>query len=1170
MNKKFSTLVATLFCAATLSANAQTTMPIQNPGVLNVLSIDDTKYYQLASSNGEFVLVMEQIAGTSDFAVKLKSINNNQVDLESSLWKIEYTTTDAGTMFTYVNKKTGLPLSVDASKAIDLEKVTGTAVTGETVKIGGSVAAWSWNGRAPFVPQGSTQALGAQGLTSYVKADSVLCLVTGASFDGTTTVSVDIPQFGPDGKPTGSTVAQNSNYNYTNSEDVYLVRVHKDKQNWKKTQLRLAPVTPGSMVLSAKALNTMMGSDMNSTSFKLGATPELKVGENSELGNVFAETTFRAWNGNNSQTVVGKEGETSELYAQTDASIANAVYGDLSPITKDNGYVLLQVIDGTNDDDPYKDTYLTTDTAYIEGTSQNLKLVGFTNDKVATKDNGSGKYFVNGVAKNRAIGSYMYKFEYHPIADSIAISVKTYMKKAAAADPATGSWWTDDTDANAGNVLVTLNKLTSTSEITLLSNDDPANVRFFLGAGNDGRTSEENGVYVIKNEKGQYLAVPIYNTNKGLTVASAWDNAPKWVTVKGGEQAVMNMPAYQWVVVKDNERTDAMSAVSAVTVTNREFADVKSSIQLYQKDGATYKYINKGLFDEDSLKFAPVTEDAVKNQYLGYLHLDKDVLKVMSYKFNYLHRYADDKFIGMDEDSILFVLDKQLGFYMDGASVTEENFGITVDATLKAKKGLGNLAQLKRVAYTPYVKTADGKLYITINEEGLYKMDKENQQAFYLKENNCIAEKNNTPYYAFINKTKGNTANKMSKVGSADEDLSVVLKDEVLEETRTSAFAVLPNDAPLYRRFLTEEGKDEAQLLKFYEYYVNDYLMDETNKKFQREGVNYLGIGAEGIAAAGLSFKVRPYNIGKSTAYQIKPQYLVIVNESVNEGKEAVKCNEDHMHYDKEAGEETTDPYKCFHAQKAVKGFDRYKLLVSFADSVETATAFVDQKYHYGTYSRVGFVDAVEQDSVLYILGDKFVGVSTNDLTIDAIEEAGIAGIDMKVDVKKDEHKNYTWSFRYITPEKVATATEENLDVAFLIESNVEPKGNTAEAIAPMNAAWIRQQNNCLVLSDPKEAKFENAKTGGDAALIFNAEAGSEDDMATENEAISTSTISVVATDGGVIVKGAEGKNVVITNVLGQTVANTVVTSSEATISAPAGVVVVTVEGEAAVKAIVK
>ena len=72
------------------------------------------------------------------------------------------------------------------------------------------------------------------------------------------------------------------------------------------------------------------------------------------------------------------------------------------------------------------------------------------------------------------------------------------------------------------------------------------------------------------------------------------------------------------------------------------------------------------------------------------------------------------------------------------------------------------------------------------------------------------------------------------------------------------------------------------------------------------------------------------------------------------------------------------------------------------------------------------------------------------------------------------------------------------------------------------------------------------------------------------NDAINVSAVSVIATDGAVIVKGAQGKKVVISNVLGQTIANTVIISSEATVAAPAGVVVVAVEGEAAVKAIVK
>ena len=43
-----------------------------------------------------------------------------------------------------------------------------------------------------------------------------------------------------------------------------------------------------------------------------------------------------------------------------------------------------------------------------------------------------------------------------------------------------------------------------------------------------------------------------------------------------------------------------------------------------------------------------------------------------------------------------------------------------------------------------------------------------------------------------------------------------------------------------------------------------------------------------------------------------------------------------------------------------------------------------------------------------------------------------------------------------------------------------------------------------------------------------------------------------------------------VTNVLGKSIANTVLTSDNATISVPAGIVAVAVDGEEAVKAIVK
>ena len=102
------------------------------------------------------------------------------------------------------------------------------------------------------------------------------------------------------------------------------------------------------------------------------------------------------------------------------------------------------------------------------------------------------------------------------------------------------------------------------------------------------------------------------------------------------------------------------------------------------------------------------------------------------------------------------------------------------------------------------------------------------------------------------------------------------------------------------------------------------------------------------------------------------------------------------------------------------------------------------------------------------------------------------------------------------------------------------------------------------------QSDFEDAKVGEDNALIFNLEKGAEDNMATDNEEIATSEVTVIAGEGQLTIANAAGKKVVVSNILGQVVANTVLSSDNATIAAPQGVVVVAVEGEEAVKAIVK
>ena len=71
-----------------------------------------------------------------------------------------------------------------------------------------------------------------------------------------------------------------------------------------------------------------------------------------------------------------------------------------------------------------------------------------------------------------------------------------------------------------------------------------------------------------------------------------------------------------------------------------------------------------------------------------------------------------------------------------------------------------------------------------------------------------------------------------------------------------------------------------------------------------------------------------------------------------------------------------------------------------------------------------------------------------------------------------------------------------------------------------------------------------------------------KDASATANEEIAAGTVTVVATDGAVIVKGAEGKNVIVSTILGKVVANETINSDNETIAAPAGIVVVSVDGE--------
>ena len=123
----------------------------------------------------------------------------------------------------------------------------------------------------------------------------------------------------------------------------------------------------------------------------------------------------------------------------------------------------------------------------------------------------------------------------------------------------------------------------------------------------------------------------------------------------------------------------------------------------------------------------------------------------------------------------------------------------------------------------------------------------------------------------------------------------------------------------------------------------------------------------------------------------------------------------------------------------------------------------------------------------------------------------------------------------------------------FIIEG-VDLKENKKEyhpVDNPYVTSWVRWNNGVPVMTD----RMEDAE-------VFNI-AGDIESAPTANEAIEAeATVTVVATDGAVIVKGAEGKNVIVSTILGKVVANETVNSDNETIAAPAGIVVVSVDGE--------
>ena len=808
-----------------------------------------------------------------------------------------------------------------------------------------------------------------------------------------------------------------------------------------------------------------------------------------------------------------------------------------------------------------KESYLKVDTAYTNENGKLFHAYGWTKGE-------------KNVETSSINDQHKFKFIYSPSEDKLYI----YAKEVAQKKDLTKKYWKDNFEIKAdekGDWRVSLQDLIK-DEVRILTVDyTKQNTVINLGFGGCTaatitKSSVADDVYYIQNEKGQYLASVIHENGQVK---------PKFVTVNADEQDVAHMPAYQWVVLKKNIYNDQVKATSPVSIVNREFGndlttnDVNSelgNVQLFKNEGAKYFYV-KGTeifgLATDSLAFNAVPAASKEDAFLGYKKLTKDELMVNKYTFNYWHPYAADKFIAAQNDSILTVKEGKSAFVLDTLTdktikTVDMPYGYTV--TPEVAKRIAGLKQLVRTAYKV---SLNGNTLAVNNANqfnvGAASANNKVYTSVFFKENNHIDGKH---YYAIVEATKGKNNyyiknnNLAIKAGVSDYDVDATLKRQLLNETRTSAFAIAPDNTPLYRRFnsMELEGNegDTQDVLRFYEKYRNEYLQMESNPNFiVNKDVKYLGIDAEGQAEGGLSFLVDTAWVNRG-AGNIKPQYLISIDRNDFAGVPGESCTEDDHHVD--ANGNPTDAAHCVHAKPAIPAFQRGWYLVNF----DYKGANITDDYKWKNYTRAGFVEAINYNDTLYILRDEFKNVANDKIDFAAIKDAEKAAANKAGYVNHihsltgDQHKYVTWSMRFLNPEKAANEVEE--DRSFLFESMAR---QNEPAIAPEYAAWLKMQNGCLVLSD-YNSNFNDVQTGGDDALIFNVKKGNKDDIATENETIATTEVAVIANNGSVVVKNAAGKNVVVSTILGQVVANEVLTSDNATINVPAGIVVVAVEGE--------
>ena len=645
---------------------------------------------------------------------------------------------------------------------------------------------------------------------------------------------------------------------------------------------------------------------------------------------------------------------------------------------------------------------------------------------------------------------------------------------------------------------------------------------------------------------GYYGNLAASNTTAETVAAGTGDRAyifpliQPYAAAAAGDAALATDKLY-FVQVKNVKDTDKylsyelknanadIAAVASVSAYNSAdqwavVAGATGSYQLVNREAGTVKYAGPvlKLKDEDG--------DVVADTYV----FGKDTLKLAAIDYSIATVEGDEDYTsyfyaGKDNDKVLrtfkitsaspFLSQLYMQAKSDSVAVLGEDAVVWTLETVKDSKAtygasLVGFKDLYRTKYNIAMTDADGNKYYLYNKNNTATITLStsgNKTAYYLK----TIDKGQYVIYAAgadakltVNPTPSKPIIEVSKLDSERSDLFLI------EQTNLGTYRELGVSV---EDGLAEKAINVAKIYMDNE--PNRFLYENTQNivanngnKVAKDSLNFLGIYNSAALVKNAALYVDTAYVDRKD--NLMPQYLLALGVEEVEAQDAIACTYEHNHFDN-AGNKV-DAAHCSHATPATKAYKTGRYLVSVKDSVPAGS-----KTYPGVYDgsiRLAFVEATHIGDSLIINDSKYTGTKNA--------------------------KNDTL--------KIADQALNKATFALLIKDQ-ETKSFYLET---EDKTYVRILNGVPVLT----GDIENA-------AIFNIEATTEE--ATANEAIEAAGVQVIAGKGAVTVQGAAGKVITVANVLGQTIANQVAASDNVTIAAPAGIVVVAVEGEAT-KVVVK